>query len=226
MTHRLSFYYLAGTDFGDCTVTYDVSADSLVLWIPYSDPRQLLWYGKYPSREDCAQATDVDDIRYVDDLEHFLKLALTDGKPLFVIHEDQVPANWAAHHGSTVIDTDRLGPAMDSARVIKDDYEIEIIRRANAVSSEAHRRVLLGIRHMTNEREIEARFRGYSLSVGAKRQAYPVIAASGANAAVLHYMANNEPLADRQLVTLDAGAEWYVPYACALLLSLCVIRSL
>jgi len=35
-----------------------------------------------------------------------------------------------------------------------------------------------------------------------------VIAGSGQNAGTLHYDANNQPLTGRQLVCLDAGAEW------------------
>ncbi len=35
-----------------------------------------------------------------------------------------------------------------------------------------------------------------------------MIAGSGANASTLHYGANDEPLAGRELVVLDAGAEW------------------
>lgn len=39
-------------------------------------------------------------------------------------------------------------------------------------------------------------------------QAYPVIAGSGPNAATLHYGANNQDFDDRQLMVLDAGAEF------------------
>jgi Xaa-Pro dipeptidase len=46
------------------------------------------------------------------------------------------------------------------------------------------------------------------MSRGAKHQAYPVIAASGPAAATLHYFGNDQPLAGRQLVVLDAGCEW------------------
>lgn len=97
---------------------------------------------------------------------------------------------------------------MNAARVIKTSYEIAAIRRANAVSSAAHRSVLTRLKRMSNEREIEALFRGYCLAVGAKKQAYALIAGSGPNAATLHYDSNNEPLAGRQFVVLDAGAEW------------------
>lgn len=107
-----------------------------------------------------------------------------------------------------VIDAVSLQPAMNAARVIKTAWEIAAIRRANAVSSAAHKSVLTRLKRMSNEREIEAMFRGFCLAVGAKKTAYATIAGSGPNAATLHYDANNEPLAGRQMVVLDAGAEW------------------
>lgn len=76
------------------------------------------------------------------------------------------------------------------------------------LQSAAHRAVLARLRKLTNEREIEAIFRGYCIAQGAKRQAYPVIAAAGTAASTLHYIDNDQPLAGRQLVVLDAGAEW------------------
>lgn len=46
------------------------------------------------------------------------------------------------------------------------------------------------------------------MSQNAHAQAYPVIAGSGPNASTLHYGANNQALTGRELVVLDAGAEW------------------
>jgi Xaa-Pro dipeptidase len=68
--------------------------------------------------------------------------------------------------------------------------------------------VLRGIRYFENEAEIEAIFAATCISEQAKQQSYGIIAGSGPNASVLHYVANNEPLEGRQLVCLDAGAEW------------------
>ena len=61
---------------------------------------------------------------------------------------------------------------------------------------------------MKNETEIEGTFLDACVSRGAKHQAYEIIAAAGENAAVLHYVKNDEPLTDRQMVCLDAGCEW------------------
>lgn len=106
------------------------------------------------------------------------------------------------------LDVERLLPAMDAARGIKDEHEIQLIRRANEVSALAHRWVLENIHKMSNEAEIEALFLDTCIANGAKNQAYEIIAGSGENAATLHYVKNNEPLKGRQLVCLDAGAEW------------------
>lgn len=64
------------------------------------------------------------------------------------------------------------------------------------------------LKRLSNEREIEAIFRGVCRAHGAKHQAYPVIAGSGTNASTLHYDTNDEPLEGRQLVCVDAGTEW------------------
>jgi len=64
------------------------------------------------------------------------------------------------------------------------------------------------LKRLSNEREIEAIFRGVCRAHGAKHQAYPVIAGSGVNASTLHYDSNDQPLEGRQLVCLDAGTEW------------------
>lgn len=226
-------------------MTYDLADDSLVLWVPYIDPRQVLWYGTSPGPKECKEATDLDDVRYTKDLDAFLRKRLdlgsadtarvgasigssfcrdknsrvlsksTPSTTLFVLHDDQVPDSLKAESagagtgGAVSVDSMRLRPAIDAARVVKTPYEIDMIRKANDVSSSAHRAVLLQLKGMTNERDIESVFLNHCRAVhGAKYQAYPVIAGSGPNAGVLHYFGNDEPLAGRQLVCLDAGAEW------------------
>jgi Xaa-Pro dipeptidase len=91
--------------------------------------------------------------------------------------------------------------------VIKDHHEIACIRRANKISASAHRAVLRNITRFKNEAQIQGIFVDVCIIKGAK-QSYPVIAGSGENAGTLHYIKNNEPLKDRQLVCLDAGAEF------------------
>ena len=138
------------------------------------------------------------------DIEHWTRQH-HDAEPIFVLHDSQIPVVTGA---SVRFDAQRLLPAMNAAREIKDAHEIQLIRRANEISALAHRKVLGGIQQLVNEAEIEASFLSTCIGQGAKNQSYGIIAASGENAAVLHYSKNDEPLDGRQLVCLDAGAEW------------------
>ncbi|KAM7207341.1 putative Xaa-Pro aminopeptidase [Naviculisporaceae sp. PSN 640] len=204
---RRHFYYLSGAEYPDCAVTYDIARDCLILWIPYTDPKTALWFGTTPSIDDYKAVTAVDDVRLKMGLERFLSRALNPGNTLFVLEPDQTP-NLATAKGTIQIDTVKLRPAIEEARVIKTDYEVTMIRRANIISSVAHKAIMSRLKRLSNEREIEAIFRGFCTSQGAKHQAYHVIAGAGPNAACLHYDGNDQQLEEKQVVLIDAGCEW------------------
>ena len=149
---------------------------------------------------------DFDDVRHnetslFDDLNHWK--SHNEGATFYILHEEQKPDLSFPN-----VNYENLQHAMDASRAIKDSYEIERIRRANEISASAHVAVLKNIRYFTNEAQIQAIFEGTCTSRLAKKQAYSVIAGSGENAAVLHYTKNDELLKGRQLVCLDAGAEY------------------
>ena len=50
----------------------------------------------------------------------------------------------------------KLRRAMDACRAVKDEYEIDLIRKANAVSTEAHTNVLKQLHRLKTEPEVEA----------------------------------------------------------------------
>jgi len=130
------------------------------------------------------------------------------------VHRTAISPNYTFSDGQQSIlhispwEITKLKPAMDASRVIKTPYEIKMIRKANAISGEAHINVLRQIKNFRNETEVEAIFTATCIAQHAKRQAYGVIAGAGENASTLHYMANNEPLIGRQLLCLDAACEW------------------
>jgi Xaa-Pro dipeptidase len=206
LTRRRSFFYLTGANFHDCSVTYEIRTDVLTLWIPYVEPRQVLWFGSTPDAAKAKQLYDVDEVRYSSQLPKFFESRFGSSNQLFVLHEDQTPPR--AKETKVKINHWKLQPAMDNARCIKDEYEIAMIRRANDVSSAGHRKVAEMLTRLSNEREIEAIFQAVCTARGARSQAYPVIAGSGANASTLHYEENDQPLKDKELVVLDAGCEW------------------
>lgn len=101
-----------------------------------------------------------------------------------------------------------LREAVEECRITKDDYEVEMIRKANQVSEVAHTAVLKAVKQAKNEKELEAIFLERCIANGCREQAYHGIVASGVNAATLHYQKNDEDLAGRLNLLLDAGGEW------------------
>lgn len=205
LTGIYSFFYLTGVNFQDCSVTYDIANDHLTLWLPYVDPRQILWFGKHPTAPVAQRTYDVDDARYNEQLASYFAAHLGN-RTLYVLRESHMPAGVPL--GRSSVNMTDLLPAMEQARIVKDEYEIAMIRRANDISSEAHLRVARNFLKMTNERHMEAMFMGVCDSFGSREMAYPVIAGGGVNGSTLHYGENNKPLKMGDNVVFDAGCEY------------------
>ncbi len=96
---------------------------------------------------------------------------------------------------------------LDDMRLIKDAGEIALMRRAAEISAAAHIRAMKVTRPGATEHEVEAELLHEFRRRGAQSPAYPAIVAGGANACVLHYVANNAPLRDGDLLLIDAACE-------------------
>ncbi|HXR55198.1 MAG TPA: aminopeptidase P N-terminal domain-containing protein [Casimicrobiaceae bacterium] len=97
---------------------------------------------------------------------------------------------------------------LDAMRLVKDDHELALMRRACAISSAAHRRAMRAARPGMFEYQIEAELLHEFLREGAQAVAYSSIVASGPNACVLHYRDNNRLMTDGDLLLIDAGCEY------------------
>ena len=96
---------------------------------------------------------------------------------------------------------------LDEMRLIKDSDELAIMRRAAAISCAAHSRAMRATSPGKMEYEIEAELLHEFRKSGAQAPAYTPIVAGGANACVLHYIANNAALKDGDLLLIDAACE-------------------
>ena len=96
---------------------------------------------------------------------------------------------------------------LNEMRLFKDEHELDIMRRAAAISTSAHRRAMQFTRPDQFEYQVEAELLHEFCSHGARHPAYTSIVAGGANACVLHYVGNNARLRDGDLLLIDAGCE-------------------
>ncbi|KAH9869980.1 hypothetical protein J1614_006901 [Plenodomus biglobosus] len=203
------FYYLSGCNEPDCHLTYDLRQDILTLFVPRVDPKRVIWNGRGSTPAEALIKYDIDAVFFIDQLEHFIQCwanhSKNQGARLYGLHPSQIPG---CSMRVPRVDTTSLLPAMNICRMVKDDHEIQLIRKANDISSQAHKDVLANILKFKNEAQVEGLFVDVCISRQAKEQAYDPIAASGPNAGTLHYDANNEDFEDRQLMCLDAGCEY------------------
>jgi Xaa-Pro aminopeptidase len=96
---------------------------------------------------------------------------------------------------------------IDDMRLLKDAHELGVMRRAARIAAAAHRRAMQRTRPGRYEYEIEAELLHEFRRNGAQFPAYSPIVAGGANACVLHYVANDALLRDGDLLLIDAGCE-------------------
>ncbi|MFE2656562.1 MULTISPECIES: aminopeptidase P family protein [unclassified Brevibacterium] len=103
-----------------------------------------------------------------------------------------------------------LAQALSELRLIKDDHEIEAMREAVAITRAGFDNVVASlpqaVAHRRGERVIETAFETAARSDG-NGIGYDTIAASGNHACTLHWIRNDGPVVDGDLVLVDAGAE-------------------
>jgi len=208
---RRYFYYLSGCSEADVHITYDIEQDLLALWLPPIDPTSVVWNGRGSNVGEAEDKFDIDVANYTTTLPIYFKSWLDkNSADIYVLHPSQkpdLPIEYLASDSPRYNSKD-LQHAMDLCRMIKDPHEIGLIRKANDISTKAHTAVLRNLRHFHNEAQVEALFLDVSVAHGAKKQSYSIIAGSGENAAILHYVRNDEDFGNRELMCLDGGAEW------------------
>jgi Xaa-Pro aminopeptidase len=111
---------------------------------------------------------------------------------------------------NTVTRDDDLAVFQSEQRLVKDAFEIAEIRLAIAATAEGFDDVLGTLAEVTahtrGERLIEGTFNRRARAEG-NHVGYEIIAAAGAHACILHWVRNDGPVRDGDLVLMDAGVE-------------------
>ena len=111
-------------------------------------------------------------------------------------------------------DTDHLFHILSTARVTKSSEEVEVMRYAAYVASNAHVAVMRQAKDCEFEYELEAKFM-YEIykNGGCRKNPYTNICGCGPNSAVLHYghagAPNDRKLESTDMGLLDMGADYH-----------------
>jgi len=93
-------------------------------------------------------------------------------------------------------------------REIKQDYEIQCIKKAIDITDKAIGNVLLNVLKCDNEADVEAYFNFSIKKDKVKNKSFESIVASGNNARLLHYVSNDCDFKKEDLILLDVGVEY------------------
>jgi len=110
----------------------------------------------------------------------------------------------SSHAPSEIVALDHL---LHEMRLFKSRAEASLMRKSARIAVAAHRRAMRACQPGLMEYQLEAEYLHEFRSHGAECSYLPIVA-GGPNACILHYRANNAPLADGQLVLIDAGCEY------------------
>lgn len=190
-----------------------------VLFLRERDVQREIWDGKRLGVEAAPEALGVDEAHDVEDLWSLLPELLAGQDTLMwatgIEPEDDRAVNellglLRTRARGGVRAPARLlhpGPYLHEQRLLKSAGEIEVMRRAAAVTDEAHRAVMAAAAPGVNECELDALLEYTFRRRGGTGAAYNNIVAGGANACILHYVENDQPLAEGALCLVDAGTE-------------------
>ena len=220
------FYYLTGFTEPESVLVMAPGRDERdTLFLRRRDRDQEIWTGKRLGVEAAPDVLGVNAAYPIDELDQRLGTMLVGYERLaYGIGRDETfdrkvnAAVASARHavrrgGKAPQEFFEPGLILHDMRLRKTPEELEVMRRAAAVTRLGHVAGMRTTRPGLWEYELEAFIEFAYHSHGAQATAYPSIVAGGSNATILHYNSNRNRLMDGELVLVDSGAEVDL-YAC------------
>lgn len=183
---------------------------------------QETWIGRRAGPEGALEDYGADAAFVIDEFEYQLR-RLLDGRSRLYMSLGAHPEfarqvletlDRMRSQGRAAVPPDQivaLESVLHEMRLHKSDTEVGLMRRAAVTSARAHCAAMRSVRPGMHEYQLAALLH-YEFEADGMHWAYPSIVGAGENACVLHYIENSAPIADGDLVLIDAGAE-YCGYA-------------
>jgi Xaa-Pro aminopeptidase len=214
------FWYLTGFAHPNAVaVLRSDGGPEYTLYVEPRNPEIETWTGYRPGTEGAARDYGADEAHPNSEFPSHLGQILAKAKRIYHVlgRDTAVDAKITATlEGMRLRSREGVVPAdaifdprsiVHEMRMNKQPAEIDIMRRAAAITREAHASAAKLARDGTYEYELEAAIEYVFRRRGGSGPAYSTIVAGGNNATVLHYIANDQPLRNGELVLIDAGSE-------------------
>jgi Xaa-Pro aminopeptidase len=216
------FFYLTGNTEADCVLVMtprvgDGGHDSHLFVEPnpgrasetfYTDRKKgELWVGGRLGVEQSRARFGVDFAHPLGELSHFLER-----HPVArVLRGHSTSVDLAIPRRDEGKPDDELATALSEQRLLKDLLEVRELRKVIDSTRRGFEDIIRALPRAKTEREIEGTF-NLRARVEGQDVGYDTIAASGANACILHWTRNHGTLKKNELILIDAGVEGHALY--------------
>ncbi len=217
-----NFYYLTGLDRSDMVLNIRRVNDKIVSTIfiePY-DELMAKWVGPKLKADEVKAISGINNVHYIDEVKSFTNSLVTYARSignttvyldLWRHEHDQNKSEaekFAAYLKETYPDItiEDIRPNIACMRMIKDEVEIEHMRKAIATTKYGIEVMMRAMRPGISEMVIDKAFDFALASRDCDLVAFKTIAAGGKRATTLHYSDNDQILEDDTLFLCDLGA--------------------
>ncbi len=214
------FWYLTGFDHPNAiAVLRSDGGPEYTLYVEPRDPSMETWNGFRPGTEGAVRDFAADEAFATSELKKHLPELLGNVERVYhvlgrnagvdaVLTETTESLHRRSRQGvsppEAIVDPRRL---LHEMRLFKEPAELDLMRRAAAISLEGHLEAARLARPGNYEYELQAVIEYTFRRRGARGPAYTSIVGGGANATVLHYVRNDQKLLSDSMVLIDAGCE-------------------
>ena len=217
-----NFYYLSGYEEPDSLILIrpDHDKEKFIIFCRDRDPLREQWDGFRTGQDGAIQEYQADNAYSINSIDQMMPELLAGVKNIYFSMSapcgvDLKISQWVedirkntragAEPPHNLLSLDSI---LHEMRLIKEDHEMDLMKQAADITTEAHIRAMQAVTPGMYEYQLEAEYLYAFNKNGARAPAYNSIVGGGNNSCILHYVENNAELKDGDLVLVDAGCEY------------------
>jgi Xaa-Pro aminopeptidase len=222
LVQNSDLFYLTGVEQEETMLLlYPDAADEKhheILFLRETSDDIATWEGHKLTKEQARKRTGIKEVRWLTDFPNLFRQLMCEAERVYLNSNEHKRAHVEVESRDArfvkrvreqfpLHEYHRLARLMHRLREVKSAFEIDLIRKAVALTEKGFRRVLGFVQPGVNEMAIEAEW-AHEFIRGGGGFAYGPIIAAGENACILHYVDNDRVCKKGQLLLLDVAASY------------------
>ena len=215
-------FYLAGVEQEESILLLypDAHEENMreILFLRETNDLIAIWEGHKLTKEEARKVSGIKRVEWLSEFRPLFHRLICECEHVYLNANEHKRANIvvSTREARFVEDTraryplhdyQRLARLMHRLRAVKSEEEVALLKQACAITRAGFLRVCKFVKPGVTETEVEAEFAHEFIRRGGGF-AYSPIIASGKNACVLHYLANDQVCRKGELLLLDVGAAY------------------